>query len=91
MQDLFKTNATSMTIESKKMNTKITKHEKTVSLAESSQLSISKSICGSHQTTDKKRVSKKAWVARKHKKFNIQFERRAGGFSLFIGRGGFTC
>ena len=80
-----------MTIESKKMNTKITKHEKTVSLAESSQLSISKSICGSHQATDKKRVSKKARVARKHKKLNIQFERRAGGFSSFIRRGGFTC
>ena len=44
-----------MTIESKKMNTKITKHEK------------------------------KARVAQKHKKLNIQFERRAGGFSLFIG------
>ena len=36
--------STVMTIGSKKMNTKITKHEKTVSLAESSQLSISKLI-----------------------------------------------
>ena len=36
--------STAMTIGSKKMNTKITKHKKTVSLAESSQLSISKLI-----------------------------------------------
>ena len=36
--------STAMTIGSKKMNTKITKHEKTVSLAESSQLSICKLI-----------------------------------------------
>ena len=90
MQDLFKTNATSMTIESKKMNTKITKHEKTVSLAESSQLSISKSICGSHQATDKKRVSKKLGsLVNIRIKYSI--ERRAGGFSSFIRRGGFTC
>ena len=36
--------STTMTISSKKLNKKITKHEKTVSLAESSQLSISKLI-----------------------------------------------
>lgn len=110
-----------MTVGGKRFNKKITKHEKTVSLAECSALSISKLIStalndgrisdtefnlilreveqyhslnkGLRSSStegvdvdDKKRISKKALIPRKRKELNIQFSRRADGFSLFISR-----
>lgn len=38
----------------------------------------------------KKRMPKKAWINCRHKEINIQFEKRPGGFSLFIRSDKFT-
>ena len=119
-----------MTIGNKKRLIKSMEDKKTVSLAESSQLSISKlisKVLNDGQISDAE-INLSLWEVeqyhlrsggkeiasqgvnveaikqeikneyqkssgpgvRKHKELNIQFSRRAGGFSLFILRDGFT-
>ena len=125
--------STAVGVSSIKLNKKVTKHEKTISLAESKHLSVSRLV--SKALTDGevsdvefnlilreienyyslkgqlrrelrienkssvdvealkeeiKKISTKTRISHQHKRLRIEFEKREGGFSLFISRERFT-